>query len=400
SLSFVCTISLSRATEESSAFTAGLDLTLEAAAGLSGGARTGDAFESLTIGHMAWRNTPARLGAPRLEAFASVLNHAGDGPTGRFLGDFLAASNIEAYSSTRLYAWWFEIAGDNWSIRTGALLADEEFAGTEAGGHFANSAFGWPAFISANTINTGPAFYVAAPGVRFERALSPAVTARIGLYDGDTFDSPTGDPTVNAHGWHYRLGGEQGWFTIAELAFAPSDRRGRLKLGVWHHTATFADVYADDSGRSFTRTGAAPRQHAGNTGGYVTFERVLNGERDQPGFVDFFSRLGAAVADRNALSWAVDTGIAWTGAVPGRPKDVLALGFTHARFSSGFTATAQLLDPTAPRMDFEGAVEVCYDFALSDHFSVKPDVQWIRHPGGSPAQRDALLLLLRFVTSF
>ncbi|HVU24601.1 MAG TPA: carbohydrate porin [Opitutus sp.] len=386
------------AQENERAFEAGIDITLEAGAGVSGGADTGQHAQALTIAHAAWHGAAAKAGT--FSFFASVLNHAGDGPTERFLGDFLAASNIEAYSSTRLYAWWLEIAHDDWSLRAGALLADEEFAGTDAGGQFCNSIFGWPAFISANTVNTGPAFFVAAPGVRLEHSLSPAVTARVGLYDGDTFDSPTGDPTVNPHGWHYRLGGDEGWFAIAELAFAPPASRNRWKLGIWHHTARFADVYADASGQPVVVTGGAPREYSGDTGAYVAFERVLRGERDQPGFTDFFARAGAAPADRNTLAWALDTGIAWTGLLAGRPQDVLALGFAHAEFSSGFAATARLLDPAAPRADFEETIEVCYDVALSDHLTCKPDMQWIRHPGGSRAQRDALLVMLRFVADF
>lgn len=386
--------------EAEPAFDTGLAVTLEGSAGLRGGARRGEALHALTLAHASWKNTPALPTAPHFRAYASVLNHEGRGPTARFLGDFLAASNAEAFDSTRLYSWWFETESAGWSLRAGALLADEEFAGTDAGGEFVNSAFGWPAFISANTVNTGPAFYVAAPGIRLSGTLTPSTTWRLGLFDGDTFDSPAGDPTVTRHGLHYRLGGDQGWFAITEFVYAPENSPTRVKLGLWHHTARFPDQQFDATGRAFALTGAAPRDVSGNTGTYASVEHRLFGAAEKPRRLDAFARLGTAPSDRNTLSWALDTGLAWTGPVAGRPADVAALGFTHAAFGSRTAQTARLLDPTAPPLDFEQVIEATYTFALTERLSLKPDVQYIRHPGGSRALRDALIVLLRVSAEF
>jgi porin len=388
-----------RAAETPPAFEAGVSVTLEAAAGVRGGAERGQSLQALSLAHASWQNQPAESAA-QLRAFASVLNHEGRGPTGRYLGDFLAASNIEAFDSTRLYSWWFEVEQAGWSLRAGALLADEEFGGTDGGGHLVNSAFGWPAFISANTVNTGPAFFVAAPGVRLARTITPALTWRGGIYDGDTFDSPEGDPTVNRHGLRYRLGGAQGGFLMTELVYAPEAGPTRLKLGAWHHTATFADQHVDAAGRPFLLSGAEARAHSGNTGIYASVEHVVVGSPGKPGHVDTFLRLGAAPSDRNTLTWALDTGLSWHGPFPGRPADVAAIGLAHAAFSSRAAATARLLDPTAPALDHEQAMEISYTVSLNDRISLKPDFQYIRHPGGSRAQRDALLVMLRVNAEF
>lgn len=387
------------ATEPVPAFEAGLNLTLEGSASLSGGTHRDGALHALTLGHVAWHRAPAQPDDPQFRAYASVLNHEGRGPTGRFLGDFLAASNTEAHDSTRLYSWWFEGEQAGWSLRAGALLADEEFTGTDAGGNLANSVFGWPAFISANTVNTGPAFFVAAPGLRLARTLTPTTTWRVGIYDGDTFDSAAGDPKVNSDGLHYRLGGAQGWFVLTELAWAPADTT-RFKFGAWHHTAKFPDQQFDPAGRSFALSGAAPRDHAGNTGLYATAEHTLLGQPGKPNHLDAFARLGGAPADRNTLGWVFDGGLAWTGPLPGRPADVAALGFAHADFSSRLAATARLLDPKAPRPDYEQVLEATYALKATDHLTLKPDLQYIRHPGGSATQRDAVLAMLRVVADF
>lgn len=136
----------------------GLDVSVDAAAGVRGGAARGESLHGLALGYVdgAVRSKSSGLG---FAYFGSVLALEGRGPTGRFLGDFLAASNSEGFESVRLYSWWAEVTAETWSLRAGALLADEEFLGTEAGGALINSAFGWPAFVSGNTVNTGPAFF-------------------------------------------------------------------------------------------------------------------------------------------------------------------------------------------------------------------------------------------------
>jgi porin len=387
------------AAEPAPAFETGIDVTLEAGAGVRGGAQRGQSLQALTLAHAAWRNHPAESAA-QLRAFASVLNHEGRGPTGRYLGDFLAASNIEAYDSTRLYSWWFEVEQAGWSLRAGALIADEELTGTTAGGYLANSVFGWPAFISANTVNTGPAFFVAAPGIRLAHTLTPALTVRGGVYDGDTFDSAAGDARVNRHGLHYDLGGPQGFFTIGEVAYAPADGASSFTAGAWAHTAKFADVRDDATGRRFAATGAGPRQHDGNYGAYATVQRTLAGKSGEAGHVTAFVRTGLAPQDRNTLGAAIDTGIAATGLIPGRAKDITAAGFAHASFSSHYAANARASAPGDPAPDYEQVFELNHTVALGEHFSVQPDVQFIRHPGGSAAQRDALLFVLRIRASY
>ena len=378
----------------------GLDLTLEGSAGISGGAKRGQALDGLALVHADWEQPEKSSDGLTYTGHVSALALAGKGPTERFLGDFLAASNIEGYPSARLYAWWLEAHRHDWSLRGGVLVADEEFAGTDAGGNFFNSAFGWPAFISANTVNTGPAVYVAAPGLRLERKWGETAAWRIGVYDGDSFDSPAGDPAATRHGLHYQIGGDQGWFVISEATFSPGNKATRLKMGAWLHTATFADVRDDAFGQPFAISGNDPRQYSSNHGAYTAIEHTLAGEPGKAGNVEVFLRGGFSPSDRNAVSWAIDAGVGWTGPIPGRPDDTVALGIARAHFSSRFSDSARLADPSSPALDFEQVLEASYTLKLSEHLTLQPDLQFIRHPGGSSAQADACVFLLRFNATY
>lgn len=42
--------------------------------------------------------------------------------------------------------------------------------------------------------------------------------------------------------------------------------------------------------------------------------------------------------------------------------------------------------------DAELALELTYEFVAGTHWRLAPDVQWLRHPGGSAAVPDALVV--------
>ncbi|MEY2879059.1 MAG: Porin precursor [Verrucomicrobiota bacterium] len=377
----------------------GLDVSLEGSSGLAGDVPKHQAFHGLALLHADFAKLEKPTEAVRLSGYASLLALAGKGPTERFVGDALALSNTEGFNSVRLYSFWVEAGNAQWSLRVGSLLADEEFSGTAVGGNFFNSAFGWPTFISANTVNTGPAFFAAAPGARLAVKLGDKATWRTGIYDGDTFNSPAGDPSRNRDGLHLSVGGAQGWFGITEVAYEATAAT-RLKAGLWWHTAEFADVRDDAAGRRFAQSGKAPATHSSNHGGYAVLEQTLAGESGKAGNIEAHARVGVAPVNRNAISWALDTGLAFTGLIPGRGDDVAAVGFTHAQVSPRFARTAQLLAPRDPAPDYERVFEVNYKFKVSDKVNVQPDLQYISHVGGSAARSNALVFLLRVNSTF
>lgn len=377
------------------AWEAGFNAAIEGASSLRGGRESGQAIYGQGLAHVDWSG-PNLAGDFKLSGYASAMALAGTGPTEKFVGNFLTATNIEGHKGARLYSWWLESSSDAWSVRAGAMLADEEFSTTAVGGNFLNSVFGWPAYISANTIGTGPAFYVPALGVRLKRTFGDSTYAQAGVYDGDTFDASTTDQEASRHGLHYELGHGQGYFAIAEIGFAAKPISSAAKFGAWIHSGRFDDQYFDAAGRSFAVTGADPRSHRGNFGTYASLETSLAGESGKPGAIDAHLRAGAAPSDRNLVHWAADAGVAWTGPLAARPRDVLALGFARATHSPRFTRSQREARPGDPAPDFEEVLEATYSAALTDHCTVRPSLQLIHHPGGSNALRDAVVLLARF----
>lgn len=340
-------------------------------------------------------------------AYASVDWIRGRSATWEYVGDVLTVSNLDGFDSIRLYEAWLEqrVAGRA-ALRAGVLAADGEFATTESGGWFGNGGFGWTAGIGANVVNGGPIYFAPALGVRAELAAAPGWWVRAGVWDGDSFDSPDGDPLVNEHGVHFDLSPGQGRFWIAELEHRwdagddSEDPPGVWKLGAWGHTADFADARFDAAGVPFATSGREPAVHHGIRGAYGLLEQRLwceSGDRAQG--LTAWGRIAVAPEDRSAFSRVSDAGLAWTGPWPGRDQDVLGFGMIDANVSPAVVLAAIDADgPGGPLPDYERVFELAYRVRIGERWSVTPDVQWVRHPGASGAIPDAVVPSLR-VTS-
>lgn len=323
----------------------------------------------------------------------------GRSPSGKLVGDVQTVSNIDGYDSVSLYELWLE--QDFWqkrvSLRLGQLLADAEFAGTSYGGVLLNSSFGWPAFISGSTRNTGPAYYRAALGARVRVALGDALDLQAGIYDGDSIDDPAGRPSRNPHGVNFELSEQQGAFVIGEAVWKLNQEEkseglpGTYKLGGWLHTARFADQLNP------------ARNHRSNFGLYVAAEQMVwresGADKSPSQGLGLFFRAGGSPADRNVFSFACDGGLHYHGLLPGREDDVLAVGLAYVQISDDFRRGEKAAGATI-LSDHELALEVSYQMQLKPWWSVQPDLQWIHHPGGSRALADALVVGLRTRITF
>ena len=394
----------------------GFSYTAEVMGNLSGGVRSGSVYNGLATLTLTLDTDKLTHGGWKGGTFyASSLWTHGRSATDKLLGDTLTASNIDAFDSIRMFELWVQqtLLEGKLSIRAGSLAADSEFAGTTYGGFFLNSAFGWPAFISGNVINTGPAFYVTAPGVRVRLDLSSQWYVQGALYDGDPFDSATGDPHITSDGLHFHLGSSQGYLSIGELGFKLNQGEkaeglpGTYKVGGWFHSGDFADNYLDVNGASFALSGLAPMNHSGNFGLYASAEQMVlregpgpDGKPSDQG-LGLFVRAGGSPRDRSAFEFVLDGGLNYKGLFPGRGDDVLGLGVVYARVSRDLRH--QLSDAGTTGVDLpdhEIVVEAGYRLVLTPWFNFQPTVQWIHHPGTSGTLPDAFMLGARSNVTF
>ena len=357
------------------------DYTGEVMSNVSGGDHTGTGYNGLAsfgieadLGQaLGWEGVTMRLSGMDLHG-SGIDSH---------VGDMMGVSNIEGYGSVRLYESWVEksFAAETLHLRLGLLLADEEFSTLDTTDPFLNATFGWPEFISMNTVTTGPAFYIPALGVRLLWEPNETWYGQVGVYDGDSFDSPVGDDSVNRHGLHLELGNDQGTFGMVEVGYRHNQAEdadglpGMYKLGGWWHSGQFDDFSGGAS-------------HGGTQGVYGSAEQMVYREYGDQGLV-LFLRVGFAPEDRSEVDTSFQVGASYVGLVPGRDIDTAGLGLSHAHISGDL-----------PGRTAETVIELAYDYVMSDDFTIQPSVQWVGDPGATGELDEALVLGLRVYLSF
>ncbi len=114
---------------------------------------------------------------------------------------------------------------------------------------------------------------------------------------------------------------------------------------------------------------------------------VYSDRRDQG--LSLFARTGFARQDRSEISHSFQIGLNYTGLIPNRDSDALALGLSHAKVSDDL-----------PEHTAETVIEIAYEFIWNDEFILQPSVQRLSDPGATGKLEDALVLGFRANFSF
>jgi porin len=319
-----------------------------------------------------------------------------------YLGNILAASNLEAGPVARLYALWYEqnAPDDKWSVRTGLMLADSQFAQSQTASSFINNGISWPTFLAGNLPASGPAYPLPAPGVRVRVKPRDDLVFQAGVYSGD----PTGGagsnlPEPMPTGTVFSFRG--GTFVIGEASYLPSGwgLPGAYRLGAWYHTSSaFADQRYDTIGLSLANpnTTGVPLNHTGDSGIYGVIDQTLYrvpGTGDQG--VSAFVRAGGAPNDRNLINFYGDAGVVYKGLLSGRPDDKVGIATAYARVGENAREldadTATYGGSYFPIRGGETMIELMYQAQLTKWWTLQPDLQYIIRPGGGVLNPDGSL---------
>ncbi len=398
----------------------GIDSIDETFGNASGGTKTGAIYEgrlellaTLNLDKLVdWGGATLAMNAYQIRGRGLSANDLGN--------NLMTASNIEATRATRLFHLYLEQAllDGKLSIRAGQIAADDEFFVSQSAANFLNATFGWPALMSSNLPSGGPAYPLATPGVRVSYALSDEWSILAAAFNGDPAGAGPGDPEArDPSGTAFRF--DDAAFLIGETSYAinqDKDATGlpaTYKLGAWLHTGTFADQRFDSAGQSLASpasTGLA-RQHRTDGGLYAVVDQEVWREGDTQK-IDAFLRLGGDRPDRNLVSLYADSGLNFKGLISDRDSDILGLAFAIAKIGSRAQAldadTGQFRGLDTPIRDTESLAELTYRCQVTPWWSLQPDLQYIRHPGGSiplPSQPtklipDAMVLGLRSAVLF
>lgn len=403
-----------------------LQETSEILGNTSGGTRKGFEYDGLT-------QAVLQLDTQRAFGFygglfnVSALQIHGRNVSADNLSSLQTSSGIEAVRSTRLWELWYQqdfYNEDVLNLKIGMQSLDLEFMVSKNAGYLINTMFGWPMLPSADMLGGGPAYPLAAPGIRVRYHPFDSIHVLAGVFSGSPVSNGSGDPQrVNASGTNFPF--NKGALLIAEAQYAapslgnvvyPGDSPAlsrTYRLGAWYDTQSFADQQIDSAGRSLSdpNTTGQARMHRGNFALYAVVDQMLwVNDSDANRNISAFGRImGTPLDDRNQIKASLNAGLVMHQPLQYRNDDTFAVGVGYTRLSSGASAadidTGSFNNSYTPIRHSETFVETTYQYAVAPWLQLQPDLQYIFTPGGGVTSNgqlvgDELVLGMRTNISF
>ncbi len=200
-------------------------------------------------------------------------------------------------------------------------------------------------------------------------------------------------------------GGTTGALIPVEVGWLPAwnGLPGSYKFGAWYNTSDGKDLYQDINHAPRGQTGLAPRERNGQYGFYINFEQQVSGTAGGRGASVF---LNVSQADRAtaAQDHQVALGLQYKGPF-GLARDVIgvAIGATHnnGRYADYVRQQDQRLGTSTKVGDgYEYVAEAYYSWSPIPSIYLRPNLQYIRHPGGTSANHDAFIVGLKTGITF
>lgn len=341
--------------------------------------------------------------------YAKAFQIHGNSITGANIGGLMPVTSFEAVDATRLFEIWFEqhMFNDTVSVRFGQLAADEEFFAADGGGYFINGTWGWAPIAAENNPSGGPAYPLATSGVRVAMTPTEQTSLLVGVFNGDPApqcNKAGGDPQrCNPDGLDFGL--RDSALLMVEGAYSYSLSGGALpgtiKVGGWNHFGDFTHNRVDVGGELVAISSNDGKPLDNNHALYVILDQLLwhaPGSEEGQG-VGFFTRFSGAPDDRNLVDFYFDVGLTFTGMIPGRPDDALAIGYAYTGISDQVQAFN--VDAGVPAgSGHEALIEVAYTMKVMEGWTLQPDFQYIFNPGGGTEGDDATVVGARSTFAF
>jgi len=311
-----------------------------------------------------------------------VMNvHGGLKPTAdHMVGDIQTVDNIEATRSTRIYESWYQqsLFDNKFSIKFGIIDLNSEFLESDSGNLYINSSINIVPSMWVN--NNDDAIYPEpVPAVRIKYSPNESFDFLTGIFQGNPLNND-----INAHSTHF--GNGEGILSIQEGQYhykipLQGGLAGTVKTGFWYNSNDVRDNVntIDGSGN--------PLVYEDNYGGYAMIDQRVFQVNDTQG-LNVFAFGGGAPDDRNIIEYSFAVGLNYNGFIPYRPSDVMGIAFTNASFSNKLRASTG-------QDGGETTYEWTYQIQIHEGVFLQPDIQYVRHPDGNDAIKNASVFMLR-----
>jgi porin len=319
------------------------------------------------------------------------------------IGNTFPASNLFGGETLRLYALYLEqsFAEETISVQAGRVGLGDEFLTSPLYSIFLNNAIdGNPISVPLNIATfSSTAYPVAQWGLRATVKPTQDWYVMTAVSNGDQTLARN-----SAHGADLSFRSRASLFAIGEVGYlhehggAFAELPGNYKFGGYYDSGKFTDFFRDRHGASYLMSDLPPRNTHNNYGLYVLIDQEVFREDDPKHIQGLtpFAGVTFAPSDINLLPFFFMGGCVYTGLIPGRNRDSLGVGVAYGPFSNDLRRSQRLqrrLDGSHGGVqDFEMVWELTYQYEVTPHLLLQPDLQYLIQPGGTGRIPDALVL--------
>ncbi|PNA02856.1 MULTISPECIES: carbohydrate porin [unclassified Pseudomonas] len=244
--------------------------------------------------------------------------------------------------------------------------------------------------------------------LRVRYNLNEALYAQVGVFEQNPSNLESGN------GFKLSGSGTQGAVMPIELVWSPrvNGLKGEYRAGYYYSNAKAQDVLKDSNGTPAAISGAAYRSSSSKHGLWLgAQQQVTSLASDQSRGLSLFANATVHDKKTNAIDNYVQAGVVYKGPFDARAKDDIGFALARVHVNPGYRKNARLINQAnglddydnpgfLPVQDTEYSAELYYGIHLADWLTVRPNLQYIRHPGGVSRVDDALIGGLKIQSSF
>ena len=225
---------------------------------------------------------------------------------------------------------------------------------------------------------------------RVRYSINPQWFVQIGAYNQNPSNLETGN------GFKLDGSGTQGTLLPVEVVWSPkvNGLPGEYRAGYYYSTAKANDVLKDLNGQPQPLTGNDLRTHGSKSGYWlVAQQQVTRHAGDASRGLSLFANLTLHDKDTNQVDHFIQAGLVYNGPFDARPKDAIGFGVARVHTNSDYRERAQLQnqvngigdydDPGyIPLQRSEYSSELYYGVHVTQWLTVRPNLQYVKNPGG------------------
>ncbi|WP_244657716.1 carbohydrate porin [Pseudomonas sp. CFBP 13602] len=267
------------------------------------------------------------------------------------------------------------------------------FCGSQVGNWVGNIWYNWP---------------VSQWALRIKYNITPEVYAQVGVFEQNPSYLETGN------GFKLSGSGTKGMILPVELVWTPklNDLPGEYRLGYYYSTAKADDVYEDGNGQAAAVSGASYKSHSSKHGAWIVAQQQLTSHNGSAARgLSIFANATVHDKDTNFVDNYQQIGLTYMGPFDARPKDDIGVGIARIHVNDDVRKNRRLVNDLnniedydnpsyLPIQDTEYNAEIYYGFRVTNWLTVRPNVQYIKHPGGVNQVDDALVAGLKIQSKF